>query len=163
MSDKLKDTVFMKAVKLSSIDHKDPLKRSFFLMIDGKKTVSEIIDKLKTSEDIIVGIINEFVEKGFIKPLFSEKFDSLDLKDVGRETINSGLENFDPAKFVDEKLSGILKNYLGPLSVTAIKKDLASINDINLLKSKLVSYTKYILDETDRDEYLKEIEKYFKG
>lgn len=163
MSDKLKDTVFMKTVKLSSIDHKDSLKRSFFLMIDGKKTVSEIIDKLKTPEDIAVKIINEFVEKGFIKPLFSEKFDSLDLKEVERETLNSGLENFEVGKTVDEKLSDILKRYLGPLSVTAIKKDLASINDLNLLKSKLISYTRYILDETDRDEYLKEINEYFKG
>lgn len=163
MFDKLKDAIFIKAVKLSEIDHGDPIKRSLFLMVDGKKTVSEIVDKLKISQDMAVEIINEFLNKEFIKPLFPEDVDILKSSQAGQEVLTDGVKELETKKLIDEKLSDILKNYLGPLSVTAINKDLASVNNLKLLKDKLISYTKYILDEIDKNEYLKEIEDYFKG
>lgn len=154
------EIVLSKNVKLSKIKYNDILTRRFFLHLDGKRKVSDIISKLGISDIDAVEIIKDFLKNNYVSVVHPSDFDLSVLGISSNEANNSERHN---NLELDENLNAILKKYLGPLSVPAVKKDLFSTTDKRIFGDKLISYTKYITDEEDKASYLNEINKYLQG
>jgi len=154
------EIVLSKNVKLSKIEYNDILTRRFFLNLDGKKKLSEITSKLGISDSKAVEIIKDFLKNNYVSVVHPPDFDLSALGISSENTDNSKLYS---NQELDEKLNVILKEYLGPLSVPAVKKDLLSTTDKKLFGDKLMSYMQYISDEEDKEKYLNAIKKYLQG
>jgi len=151
------EIILSKNVKLSMIEYNDILTRRFFLHLDGKRKLSEIISKLGISESSALEIVKDFFEKKYVSIVYPSNFDPSSLGVSSKNIDNSKLHI---KQELDEHLNIILKEYLGPLSIPAVKKDLLAITDMKIFEDKLLSYTKYITDEDDKKKYLNEINKY---
>ncbi|TYB37318.1 MAG: hypothetical protein FXF49_00185 [Flexistipes sinusarabici] len=154
------EIVLSKNVKLSKIEYNDILTRRLFLHLDGKRKLSEIISKLGISDSEAVEIIKNFLKNNYVSVVYPPDFD---LSALGISSTNTDNSKLYSNQELDEKLNVILKEYLGPLSVPAVKKDLLSTTDKKAFGDKLISYMKYISDEEDKKNYLNEINNYLQG
>ncbi len=143
--------VVEKGVSISSFSVKNQKARSLFILADGKRTLSQILDMCNLGTQEGIKIVEEMIEKGYLKVHGS----------TARPKTEEYAVSSNSATIDDDFISMLtteLAAFIGPVAPIVIEDALVDVGPSATQSELLVEVANAIPDESDRRKLLESIQ-----